>query len=192
MQALRQGEVVAAPTDTFFGLLADPFSDGALGTLCRLKHAPDARPWPLLVPSDFDIGRLGCTFSNAGRALALRFWPGKVTLIVSCEGALSSRVGRAQDGAVGLRVPGGPPELVELLRLWDGPLTGTSANPKGREPALSAQDVTAYFHAELGGVLQGTTPGGLPSTVVDTVCDPVYIVRPGEVSLEAIQKELRA
>ncbi len=190
VRALRQGEVVAAPTDTFFGLLADPFSDGALSTLCRLKNASDARPWPLLLPRGFDVGRIGCTLSRAGRSLAGRFWPGKVTLIVACDGALASRVGRASDGAVGLRIPGGPDLLVELLGAFDGPLTGTSANPAGCEPAVRSLQVEAYFPGELGGVLPGTAPGGAPSTVVDTVSDPVRIVRAGEVSTEAIQKEL--
>lgn len=191
MRALRQGEVVAAPTDTFFGLLADPFSDGALSTLCRLKQAADARPWPLLLPRGFKLERIGCTLSRAGRSLAERFWPGKVTLIVSCDGVLSSRVGRASDGALGLRIPGGPELLVELLEAWDGPLTGTSANPSGGTPPVCADEVLAYFPGELGGVLPGTTPGGAPSTVVDTVSDPVRIVRAGDVSTEAIQRELQ-
>lgn len=191
MRALRRGDVVAAPTDTFFGLLADPFSDPALAALCRLKGASDARPWPLLLPRSFQLERIGCSLSRAGRALAARFWPGQVTLIVACEGALAERVGRATDGAVGLRIPAGPAVLVALLDSWDGPLTGTSANPSGQAPPQSAEEVERYFPGSLGAVLPGNSPGGAPSTVVDTVSDHVQIVRAGCISEEAIQRELQ-
>jgi L-threonylcarbamoyladenylate synthase len=191
VRALRDGGVVAVPTDTYYGLLADPFSDAALATLCRLKRCTDRRPWPLLIPPGFDAGRIGCTLSETGRKLAARFWPGKVTLIVTCQGPLADRVGRSGDGAVGLRVPGGPVPLLRVLELWDGPLTGTSANPGGRPPAVAAAEVTAYFGADLGHVHSGSARGGAPSTVVDTVCDPICVVRAGDVSEARIQMELR-
>lgn len=189
VRALRQGGVVAAPTDTYYGLLVDPHSDAALARLSQLKQSGTFRPWPLLLPQSFDLERMGCTLSVAGKQLARRFWPGKVTLIVSCRGELASKVGRATDGAVGLRVPGGPSLLWELLRLWDGPLTGTSANPQGGEPAVHDDQARNYF-PDLDGVLTGAAPGGLPSTVVDTVSEPVRVVRSGEISAEAILSEL--
>lgn len=192
VRALRRGEVVAAPTDTFFGLLADPRSEAALAKLSRLKQSGDFRPWPLLLPESFDLQRIECTLSAAGLKLARRFWPGKVTLIVPCSGELAQKVGRASDGAVGLREPGGPPPLSELLHLWDGPLTGTSANPQGSRPAVRDQDVRNYFGSELGGIIPGETPGGMASTVVDTLTEPVSVIRKGEVSEAMILSELQS
>jgi L-threonylcarbamoyladenylate synthase len=191
VRALRRGDVVAAPTDTYFGLLADPLSDRALAALGRLKKCDAARPWPLLIPAGFDVRRLGCELSPAARRLADRFWPGKLTLVVPCDGPLGSRVGRGVDGAVGLRVPGGPRALLELLRLWDGPLTGTSANPTAKTPALNAAQTILYFPEALGCVLSGSAPGGAPSTVVDTVCDPVRVVRAGDLSEAEIREALQ-
>lgn len=192
VRALRRGGVVAVPTDTLYGLLADPYSASAMATLRRLKQVTDPRPWPLLIPAGFDLSRLGCTLSESGRRLAARFWPGKITLIVACTGPLARAVGRSQDGAVGLRIPGGPPELAELLLLWDGPLTGTSANPHGSPPAGDSEGVHRYFPDTLEYVVPGRSGGGAPSTVVDTVAEDIHVERAGAVSEEMLREALCA
>ena len=192
VRALRRGGVVAVPTDTLYGLLADPHSAPAMATLRRLKQVTGPRPWPLLIPAGFDLSRLGCTLSDSGRRLAARFWPGKITLIVPCTSPLAQVVGRPKDGAVGLRVPGGPPELAELLMQWDGPLTGTSANPQGCPPALDSDGVHRYFPDLLAHVVPGRSGGGAPSTVVDTVAKDIQIERAGAVTEEMLREALTA
>lgn len=189
VRALHSGGVVAVPTDTYFGLLADPYSARAMATLRRLKHVAHPRPWPLLLPIGYDHGRLDCVFSASGLRLASRFWPGKLTLIVSCNGPLGKLAGRSSDGALGLRVPSGPEALLRLLDLWGGPLTGTSANPAGLPPAENIEQVRAYYPDELEHTLEGTVPGGAPSTVVDTV-GLVTIVRSGAVPDQLIREEM--
>jgi L-threonylcarbamoyladenylate synthase len=187
VRALRRGGVVAFPTDTCYGLLADPFSEAAMARLVQLKQVSGPRPWPLLLPQHFDCSRLGCTLSDSGQRLAREFWPGQVTLVVACSGPLAKLVGRAGDGAVGLRVPGGPKQLLRLLETWDGPLVGTSANPSGLPPAAQSQQVEAYFPGELDLVVAGRSPGGPPSTVVDTV-NGVAVMRSGAVPDERIRE----
>ena len=192
LRALRRGGVVAVPTDTLYGLLADPYSASAMATLRRLKQATDPRPWPLLIPAGFDLSRLGCTLSESGQRLAARFWPGKITLIVPCTGTLARLAGRLKDGAVGIRVPGGPQGLIELLGLWDGPLTGTSANPQGCSPAEDSEEVKRYFPDALEYVVPGQSGGGAPSTVVDTVTQEIRVERVGAVSEEMLREALCA
>jgi len=176
---------VAFPTDTCYGLLADPFSKAAMAKLLHLKQVSGPRPWPLLLPMHFDLSRLGCALSDSGRRLAAEFWPGQVTLVVACSGPLAKLVGRIDDGAIGLRVPGGPKLLRRLLEVWDGPLVGTSANPSGLAAPDTSEQVEGYFPGELDLVVAGSSPGGPPSTVVDTV-QGVVVVRSGAVSDERI------
>lgn len=192
VKALQRGGVVSVPTDTYYGLLADPFSDVALEQLRALKRVTGPRPWPLLIPPSYSLEKAGCRWSEAGRKLAKRFWPGKVTLVVACEGPLAKQVGRASDGAVGFRVPGGPEELLQLLTRWNAPLTGTSANPSGAEPASTSDQVSRYFGQDVDVVVEGIALGEAPSTVVDAVSNRVTLERVGAVSESSIREALEA
>jgi L-threonylcarbamoyladenylate synthase len=171
---------VAFPTDTFFALSCDPFDAQALSLLRRLKGIGHDRPLPLLIPAIFDVSTLGCEFNGLASELAERFWPGKLTLIVPCKGALAEAVGRPNDGAIGLRIPAGA-WLQHLLSSWSGPLVGTSANPTGRPPAVSPAQIHDYFGRQLGWASDQSAPGGEPSTVVDVTSGEIHIEREGAV-----------
>lgn len=183
--ALRGGHVVAFPTDTFFALSCDPFNAQALAALRRLKGIEADRPLPLLIPAIIDVSKLGCEFNGLASELAERFWPGKLTLIVPCKGELSRAVGRSEDGAIGLRIPGGA-WLQHLLSSWSGPLVGTSANPTGRPPALTPSEIHEYFGRQLGWVSDQSAPGGEPSTVVDVTSGEIRIEREGAVPVSEL------
>ena len=186
LDALKAGRVVAFPTDTFFALSCDPFSDPALSLLRQEKEIGSLRPLPLLIPPDFDCARIGCVLSQKAQLLARRFWPGKLTLVVPCEGPLGARVGREPDFAVGLRVPEGE-WLTDLLRAFDGPLVGTSANRTGQPPAASLEEVRRYFALDKVVAFAGLAPGGAPSTVISVTGDEPTIEREGAIPVELLR-----
>jgi L-threonylcarbamoyladenylate synthase len=186
LDALKAGHVVAFPTDTFFALSCDPLSDPALTLLRQLKAIGPARPLPLLIPPGFDCTRIGCVLNPRAQLLAREFWPGKLTLVVPCEGPLGSRVGRKTDCAVGLRVPEGE-WLSDLLRAFDGPLVGTSANRTGQSPAATVEEVRRYFTPDQVTAFAGVAPGGAPSTVISVTGPEPEVEREGAIPIALLR-----
>ena len=115
------------------------------------------------------------------------FWPGPLTLVFPASPRLPTEL-TAGTGSVGIRQLG-IPALTPILQ-HIGPVTGTSANRSGLPPARTAQEVQAAFDADIDLILDGgPTPGGKPSTIVDT-SDPVHLVREGPISREQIHATL--
>jgi L-threonylcarbamoyladenylate synthase len=183
---IRGGGLVAVPTDTLYGLAADPFQAGAVARVFAAKgRAPD-QALPLIAADVAQIhAHLGPLSPVAGR-LAARFWPGPLTLLVPAPRALARDVS-AGTGCVGVRVPAHDIARA-ICRLADRPVTATSANRSG-QPATADPDVV---ERTLGGVLDllidaGPTEGGPASTIVDATGDEVRLVRAGAVSWDDIQ-----
>jgi len=190
LTSIRRGQLVALPTDTYYALACDPLNHSAMSKLRDLKQPPDDRPWPLLVPAELDLEKLGFVVTAMGARLIQYFWPGQVTLVLPCTGPLSVVAGRTEDGAVALRVPAGPTALNEILRDWSAPITGTSANVSGKPPAATQAEVVAYFGDALDCIVPGRCPGGAASTVVDVTGETPGIIREGAVSTSAIMDVL--
>jgi tRNA threonylcarbamoyl adenosine modification protein (Sua5/YciO/YrdC/YwlC family) len=108
------------------------------------------------------------------------YWPGKLTLILPCDGHLATVIGRPSDGAVGVRLPDND-WLLQLLDRFQSPLVGTSANSSGRPPARTASEVRDYFGSAITWLGTSDAVGGQPSTVVDVTGDRPAIVRQGAI-----------
>lgn len=180
VRALAAGRVVACPTETFIGLLADARQPGALAELVRLKGRSEDNPIGLLLPEPSALDALALDLPAAARALAARHWPGPLTLVVRARPGLCRLLLR--DGKVGVRVPGVSPAL-ELVRAFGHPLTATSANKSGAPPARTSEQARAVFGTALEYV-DGESPGGEPSTVVDASSEPLRVLRQGAIRLE--------
>jgi len=174
---LRAGELVALPTDTVYGVAADPRVATAGARLCAAKgRAPD-KPIPLLADSAETVRRRGADLSPMEEALAARFWPGPLTLVVACGGAATE----------GYRVPAHAVARA-VLQASDGLLRVTSANRSGAPPALTARDAAHALGAHAALVLDaGPSPGGTPSTVARVVNGTVEILRPGALTLDQLE-----
>ena len=181
LAALKSPGVVAFPTDTFYALSCDPSEPVALSKLRQLKGLDSDRPLPLLIPRDYDLAVCGCTVSDNAAQLMQSFWPGKLTVILPCTGALAAAVGRSADGAIGVRAPD-TKWLLRLLERMETPLVGTSANPTGQPPARTSAEVRSYFGAEVAVLDEADAEGGQPSTVVDCTGGAFEIVREGAIS----------
>jgi len=183
---ILRGGVVAIPTDTLYGLAADPFSTDAVARVFAAKGRSSERALPLVAADAAQVaGRLGRLSPDAER-LASRYWPGPLTLLVAAPRALASDV-TGGTGKVGVRVPNHGVARA-ICAAAGPPITATSANVSG---ASATADPAVVEHT-LGGVIDllmdtGPTPGGAPSTIVDaTGADPV-LIRQGAIPWSEIQ-----
>jgi L-threonylcarbamoyladenylate synthase len=175
---LRRGGVVACPTETLFGLLADALNEKAVARVGAIKRRRATDPIAVIVPSLGAALELAAEFPDAARKLAERHWPGPLTLVVRARPGLPAALTR--DGKIGLRVPGSSPAL-DLVRAFAGPLTATSANRTSEPAAVYDEQVRRSLGEEVDAVLPGAAPGGPPSTVLDVTREPPLVVRAGAV-----------
>jgi L-threonylcarbamoyladenylate synthase len=186
LDVLASGGVVALPTDTVYGLAASLHQPEALSEIFRLKDRPRDVSLPILVPDVEAIMALGVTFNEPALALAERFWPGALTIVVPVPGELAALVGAT--ATLGFRIPDRA-DLRALLQLT-GPLAVTSANHHGEPPATTADAVVAAFNGRgLIGVFDGGVCAGVVSTVV-SLEGPWRVLRHGGVLEEHVADAL--
>lgn len=186
---LARGSVVAVPTDTFYGLAADPFNLMAVDEIYRVKGRPETRALPILVNSMEQAALLARYVPPKFLRLADTFWPGGLTLVVEASRQVPLKV-TANTGKVALRWP----KNVVIDRLIDefgGPITGTSANISGFPSCASAEQVMKQLGNRLCLVLDsGETGAALPSTIVELRDDEWKILREGAIPPGEIEKAL--
>jgi L-threonylcarbamoyladenylate synthase len=185
---LIAGGIMAIPTESSYALAASPFHVEALHTVVQVKGRADDKPLLVLIGEVDQIGLLVETVPPAADVLMRSFWPGPLTLVLPARPFLS-RLLTAGSGTVGVRLPAYP--LLRQLLMRVGPVTGTSANRSGQRALCTAEEVSAILHDDVQMVLDaGSTPGGMPSTVLDAR-GPVRMIREGAVSRAAIDSVLR-
>lgn len=169
--AIRDGEVVAIPTDTVYGLAADPFQPRAVERILRLKGRPEWKPILLLVESRRQVEALVARLPPAFERVAARYWPGPLTIVLPAAPSLGRWITAGTD-TVAVRLPGSALTR-EIIRAARVPLTGTSANPSGRPPAQSAAQVREAFPAGLALILDGgPARSSAASTLLDLTGEP--------------------
>jgi L-threonylcarbamoyladenylate synthase len=183
---IRNGGIVALPTDTLYGLAADPFNRAAVARVFDAKGRDSTRALPLIAADRAQVEQhLGVLTAIGGR-LAARFWPGPLTLVVTAPPTLAPDVS-AGLGTVGVRVPAS--DIARAICAGcERPITATSANRSG-EPATPDPDVVERRLGDRVDLLldAGPTPGGEPSTIVDVTQAEPRLVRGGAIAWEAIQ-----
>jgi L-threonylcarbamoyladenylate synthase len=177
--ALRRGEIVAYPTETFYGLGVDALSEPALERLRALKGRGDKATSVLVVGADM-LARLCEPPSPRARELMARHWPGALTL------ALPARPGVPEalvlDGCVAVRESPHPLARA-LVSAFRGPITTTSANLAGAPPATTPEQVEAALGGGVYILRGGATPGGAPSTLARVRGSRIEVLRPGAVTI---------
>ncbi len=178
---LLDGKVVALPTDTFYGLGADPFNLSAVSQIFRIKQRSSDRPLPLLVASLDQAADLASDPPRLFFTLAEKFWPGPLTLVVQASRQIPLKV-TANTGKVGLRWPRAP-LAVALIAAVNRPLTGTSANLSEHPACSTAAEVDQQIGTSLPLILDGgKTAGHQPSTVVEVTGERARVIRPGAIA----------
>lgn len=176
--AIRAGQVVGIPTDTVYGIGADPFDLDAVALLFELKGRPQHKPVGVLVATVAQAAEIGhITDLTAG--LASEHWPGALTLIVRPKVVLADWVGDEQRQTIGIRVP--DHDLARELLQLSGPLAVTSANESGGREAMNDGEARQVFGDRVAVYLEGEAPGGEASTVVDATGPTLTVIRQGPV-----------
>lgn len=187
---LSRGSVVGIPTDTLYGLAADPFNLSAVDEIYRVKGRPETRALPILVNSLDQAMLLSRSVPQNFLRLAQAFWPGAMTLVVDASYRLPLKV-TANTGKIALRWAKSP-VVSRLVEEFDGPITGTSANISGFPSCSSAEQVMKQLGDRLPLVLDaGETGASLPSTIVELHSDEWKVIREGAIPVAEIERALQ-
>lgn len=188
---IRSGDVVGMPTDTFYGLGADPVNLRAVERIYEIKTRSKHKPLSLLIESVDQAQELGRDLPNVFFEMAKRFWPGPLTIIVRASSWLPLKV-TANTGNVALRIPAAevPLAMVRQLKL---PITATSANLSGLSECTTAECVRDQLGGRVNVIVNsGPTPHRVPTTIVDISGAPPQwqILRDGAIEHEHIAEVL--
>jgi tRNA threonylcarbamoyl adenosine modification protein (Sua5/YciO/YrdC/YwlC family) len=178
--AVREGGIVGLPTDTVYGIGADPLNDQAVERLFEIKGRPEHKPVGILV-SGIEQALTICEIEGAALELARMYWPGALTLIVTPRVILADWVGDAQAETLGVRVPDHP--VAKALLSETGPLAVTSANRTGAREAMNDREARSILGDAVDVYMEGVCPGGEASTVLDARGNVPIILREGPVRI---------
>jgi L-threonylcarbamoyladenylate synthase len=177
--AIQKGGLIVYPTDTVYGLGCDPFDEKAVNKLATVKGRNKGN-FPVLVGTIETARELG-DINGDVEALALRFWPGPLTIVVSSRATLPLQV-VGPEKMIGLRIPGRQ-DTLELISKSGGSLLGTSANISGNRSLSKAEDALKVFDGKVDIVLDGGLMStGVESTVVRKVNSSIQVLREGAIS----------
>jgi L-threonylcarbamoyladenylate synthase len=187
LSALSRGLVVAAATETFFGLLADARQSAAIDRVLLLKGRDAEKGISMLLPARDAWGTVARDIPAVAGLLADRFWPGPLTIALPARPEVDRRL--TVDGTVAVRWAGDS-AAARLALAFGAPLTATSANLAGQPSCATHEDVVRAFAQAPGAedlmIIEGRAPGGSPSTLVEIMGDRVRILRPGPVTRSAL------
>lgn len=189
-ELLRQGALVAFPTETVYGLGADAANPQAVGRVYAAKNRPPFNPLIVHLSDIEEVGR-EVEIPPVARALAKAFWPGPLTLVLPrrADSGVVARVSAGLD-TIAVRVPDHPVALA-LLRSVGGPLVGPSANPSGSVSPTHARHVLSDLDGKVDAVLDaGDCRLGIESTIVGFQAGEPVLLRSGALAIEAIARIL--
>jgi len=188
---LKQGGVVAFPTDTVYGLGACARIVQAVGRIYQIKGRPRNMALPLLLARVSQIGEVAHPVPEVAWALARSFLPGALTLVLHKSSSVPDIIAAGGE-TVAVRVPNHPVPVM-LIEGVGAPIVGTSANLSGKPSALTADEVYSQFGGKIDLVIDGgRCPGGKESTIVDVTGKTPIVLREGAISREEVEQVWRS
>ncbi len=186
---LKEGKLVAIPTETVYGLAANIFDEAAVKGIFKLKERPLFNPLIVHIHNLAQLEELANELPEKAKQLAAAFWPGELTLVVKKKEIVPDLITAGKD-TVAIRMP--KHTLVrELLQQIDFPLAAPSANPSGSISPTNAERVKEYFDGILPMVLDGgSCSSGIESTIIGFEGEEAILYRLGAISIEEIEKEI--
>ncbi|MDY6893014.1 MAG: L-threonylcarbamoyladenylate synthase [Chloroflexota bacterium] len=185
IEILKRGGVIAFPTDTVYGLGADPYNEQAVERIFTIKNRPKNLRLPLLLADVSDLTNVASKVPEIAWQLAEHFLPGGLTLVLQKSPWIPNTLTAGSD-TIAVRIPNNP-IAIALIRGLGKPLIGTSANISGMPSAITADEVRDQLGEEIDSIVDGgRCPGTIESTVIDVSGDIPTIIREGAISLEEI------
>ncbi len=187
--AIQNGNIISAPTETFYVLCADPFNLRVVEELFLITKRKEWKPLLLLADSIEQVEGMTSGLQDLFYEIAEQFWPGPLTLILPAATHVPLKI-TGGTRTVGVRIPDS--KIVRtLIRSLDSPVTGTSANLSAHPVCSTADDVLIQLGGKIDLILdQGDTGGTAPSTIVDLTRDPICVVREGAIPVESLSSYL--
>jgi L-threonylcarbamoyladenylate synthase len=174
-ELLGNGGVVAVPTETFYALAADPWSEAGVRRICEMKGRAAVKALPVLFATRGHLDRLGVEAPPGSLDPYFQIWPAPLTVVFSIRQSIAASRGVKK---LGVRMPAD--RKLRILLQSVGPVTGTSVNRSGSPPLDNPDAVEALFRRDIDWLVDGgKTPGGKPSTVVDATTVPPGVLRQG-------------
>lgn len=192
-QALRQGQLIIFPTETFYGIGCDAFNADAIGKIFSVKQRDMSLPLPVVIGQREQLGGLVEFIPDLAERLIQEFWPGPLSLVLPAKKRVPDLL-TASQGRLAVRLSGHP-ALRELCFAIDAPLVASSANISGTESVAALEQLAPDLLAQVAGVYNPPpAPEGIySSTIADIVkCkqgECVRILRQGAISLAAIEEK---
>ena len=181
---LLAGGVIGFPTDTVYGLGADPFNDRAVDRIFQIKGRAETKPILLLVNS-IRMAESVSEPSSMFYSVASRFWPGPLTVIVKAQASIPAKV-TAATNTIGLRWPMAP-FAEKLMEKLGKPVTATSANRSDMPSTITAEEVRSQLGESLDALIDGgVLPARSGSSLLDLTVDPPVLLREGPISFESL------
>ena len=188
-QIIKDGGLLGIPTETVYGLGANALNEDACRRIYEAKGRPQNNPLIIHIADLSWLPGYCKDIPPAAYALARRFWPGPLTMILPKQDCVPMRTTGGLD-TVGIRCPDHPLTL-EIIRRAGVPIAAPSGNTSGRPSPTTAQHMVEDMWGKIDGIADGGPCGvGVESTIIDLTCTPPCLLRPGGLPLEALREVL--
>lgn len=185
---LKEDKVGAIPTETFYGLAGNPFSERAIERIFYLKKRPFDKPILLLIGTYEQLFLVVKEVPPLAEKLISQFWPGPLTIVFEAKESISSLL-TAGTGTIGVRLSSSP-VVRKICEIFNLPITGTSANISEKNPSKSAEEVLKEI-PEVDFILDGgKLEASAPSTIVSVLGNKLSLIREGLIPFEKIKSLL--
>jgi L-threonylcarbamoyladenylate synthase len=183
---LRQGLIIAFPTDTLYGIGVNPFDTAALEQLYAVKGRPAEKGIPILLADAADLEKVTGSISEVAQALIEQYWPGPLTLVVPRHPQLPAII--SPNEGIAVRIPDHTVSRA-FIRAAGGVVAASSANRTGEQPASNAAEAFEALAGHIGAVLDGgQVQYGRASTVLDCMSNPPKLLREGPITVKNLSR----
>lgn len=185
LKIINDGDVLAFPTETVYGLGIIYDQEKAFTTLCALKERPPEKPFTIMLSKKEDIHLFVDVDENIQRVIDT-FMPGEITLLLKAKKGLYHWL-TLKEKTVGIRISSNK-DVQDLIQRVNKPMLVTSANMSGSAPLLNTDDVYKVFNSKIRGIVKGKVDSCLPSTIVLIIDNEIKLIRQGSIEFNKIKE----
>jgi L-threonylcarbamoyladenylate synthase len=176
---IKKGAVGILPTDTLYGIVGWAESKEAVKKIYNFKKRNLQKPFIILIGAFLDLRKFGIKPDEKTRKFLQQIWPGKVSVILSCQNKRLAYLHRGKK-SLAFRLPAST-NLIKLIKKT-GPLVAPSANPEGQKPAETIKEAKKYFGERMDFYVTDGRLKNIPSTIVEVKNDKIFLVREGKLN----------
>ncbi len=185
---LKEGEVIAFPTETVFGLGVKTSSEDCFLKLVKVKNRRPDKPFTLMI-SDLKMVENIVEINEVSRKIIEKFLPGELTIIMKAKKNIPEYYS-LNSGFIGIRMPKDD-FILKLISKVNEPLFVPSCNPSDLKPAINDKEADNYFHDKIKAIVKGNSISNVPSTVIKVDGDKIILLREGNIKFKDIEEAIK-